>query len=134
MRISGLLARALGTLLFIAASVISPAQARGIDGLTSEYPVALSVQIDPATITDDDLHEIRAAGFEFVRFGVRPPLKSVNPNLIDYPGLIQRVRKARLEAIVTLLVAAKSGGTSPRTCVVATAAGKPCSRTLRATS
>jgi hypothetical protein len=116
MKISAFFARSLvvllGALLFTAAS-IGTANARGIDGLTSEYPVALSVQIDPATITDDDLHEIRAAGFEFVRFGVRPPLKSVNPNLIDYPGLIQRVRKARLEAIVTLFGGREIWGHEP---------------------
>jgi hypothetical protein len=80
----------------------SPAEARGVSGLRTEYPVALSVQIDPATITDADLNEIRAAGFEFVRFGARPPLKSINPGLIDYPRLIKRVKNARLEAIVTL--------------------------------
>ncbi|MDQ0610433.1 hypothetical protein QFZ83_004604 [Variovorax sp. W1I1] len=80
----------------------TPAQARGVSGIDTDYPVALSVQIDPATITDADLNEIRAAGFEFVRFGVRPPLKSVNPNLIDYSRLIKRVRNAKLDAIVTL--------------------------------
>jgi hypothetical protein len=60
------------------------------------------VQIDPSDISDEDLNEIRAAGFEFVRFGVRPPLKSVNPAMIDYSKLIRRVRNARLQAIVTL--------------------------------
>ncbi|MDN6882308.1 hypothetical protein QMO14_01715 [Variovorax sp. CAN2819] len=102
----------LGALLFAAAS-IGPAQARGIGTLSSEYPVSLSVQIDPATITDDDLHEIRAAGFEFVRFGVRPPIRSVNPALTDYPKLIQRVRKARLNAIVTLFGGKEIWGHEP---------------------
>lgn len=84
-------------------AVISlPAQARGVSELSTEYPTALSVQIDPSDISDEDLNEIRAAGFEFVRFGVRPPLKSVNPAMIDYSKLIRRVRNARLEAIVTL--------------------------------
>jgi len=84
-------------------AVISlPAQARGVSELSTEYPTALSVQIDPGDISDEDLNEIRAAGFEFVRFGVRPPLKSVNPAMIDYSKLIRRVRNARLEAIVTL--------------------------------
>lgn len=78
------------------------AQARGIAELASAYPVALSVQIDPADISDDDLREIKASGFEFVRFGARPPLKSVNPSSIDYASLIRRVKAARLQAIVTL--------------------------------
>lgn len=102
----------LGVLL-LAAALAGAAEARGIDGLGSEYPVALSVQIDPASITDDDLREIRAAGFEFVRFGVRPPLKSVNPGLIDYPRLIQRVRKAGLNAIVTLFGGREIWGHEP---------------------
>ncbi|HEX7865901.1 MAG TPA: hypothetical protein VF555_13200 [Variovorax sp.] len=106
--VSGLL----GALL-LAAALAGPADARGIEGLNSEYPVALSVQIDPANITDDDLHEIRAAGFEFVRFGVRPPLKSVNPTLIDYPKLIQRVRNARLQAMVTLFGGKEIWGHEP---------------------
>lgn len=84
------------------AAMSLPAQARGVGELGSEYPTALSVQIDPSDISDEDLNEIRAAGFEFVRFGVRPPLKSVNPAMIDYSKLIRRVRNARLEAIVTL--------------------------------
>ncbi|WP_432728943.1 hypothetical protein [Variovorax sp. W6] len=105
----------LGALLFAAASVVpvTAAHARGIGTLNSEYPVSLSVQIDPATITDDDLHEIRAAGFEFVRFGVRPPIKSVNPTMTDYPKLIQRVRKARLNAIVTLFGGKEIWGHEP---------------------
>jgi len=51
------LASLLGALLFAAASVVpaASAHARGIGTLSSEYPVSLSVQIDPATITDDDL-------------------------------------------------------------------------------
>lgn len=84
------------------AAISLPAQARGVSELSTEYPTALSVQIDPSDISDEDLNEIRAAGFEFVRFGVRPPLKSVNPAMIDYSKLIRRVRNARLEAIVTL--------------------------------
>ena len=84
------------------AAISLPAQARGVSELSTEYPTALSVQIDPNDISDEDLNEIRAAGFEFVRFGVRPPLKSVNPAMIDYSKLIRRVRNARLEAIVTL--------------------------------
>jgi len=101
-----------GALLFAAAS-IGPAHARGIGTLSSEYPVSLSVQIDPATITDDDLREIRAAGFEFVRFGVRPPIRSVNPALTDYSKLIQRVRKARLDAMVTLFGGKEIWGHEP---------------------
>ena len=88
--------------VWMSVAFASPAQARGVSGLQTEYPVALSVQIDPAVITDADLNEIRAAGFEFVRFGVRPPLKSVNPAMIDYPRLIKRVKNAKLNAIVTL--------------------------------
>ena len=95
------------------AAFACPAMARGVSGLTTEYPVALSVQIDPASITDEDLNEIRAAGFEFVRFGVRPPLKSVNPGLIDYSRLIKRVRNARLEAIVTLFGGQEIWGHNP---------------------
>ena len=88
-------------------------QARGIAELQSAYPVALSVQIDPADISDDDLREIKAAGFEFVRFGARPPLKSVNPASIDYSQLIRRVKNARLEAIVTLFGGREIWGQSP---------------------
>ncbi len=106
------IAAVLGALLFAAAS-IGAAQARGIGTLSSEYPVSLSVQIDPATITDDDLREIRAAGFEFVRFGVRPPIRSVNPGLTDYSKLIQRVRKARLDAMVTLFGGKEIWGHEP---------------------
>jgi hypothetical protein len=98
----------------LSAAVMSPAQARGVSGIDTDYPVALSVQIDPATITDADLNEIRAAGFEFVRFGVRPPLKSVNPSLIDYPRLIQRVRNAKLDAIVTLFGGSAIWGLGPK--------------------
>lgn len=88
--------------VMVLAAISLPAQARGVSELGTEYPTALSVQIDPNDISDEDLNEIRAAGFEFVRFGVRPPLKSVNPAMIDYSKLIRRVRNARLEAIVTL--------------------------------
>lgn len=88
--------------VIVLAAISLPAQARGVSELSTEYPTALSVQIDPSDISDEDLNEIRAAGFEFVRFGVRPPLKSVNPAMIDYSKLIRRVRNARLEAIVTL--------------------------------
>jgi hypothetical protein len=98
----------------LSAAVMGPAQARGVSGIDTDYPVALSVQIDPATITDADLNEIRAAGFEFVRFGVRPPLKSVNPSLIDYPRLIQRVRNAKLDAIVTLFGGSAIWGLGPK--------------------
>ncbi|NVM89688.1 hypothetical protein FHT32_003345 [Variovorax sp. SG517] len=109
----GLGALLLATAAAAAAVAAGPAEARGIGTLSSEYPVALSVQIDPATITDDDLREIRASGFELVRFGVRPPLKSVNPTLIDYPKLIQRVRQARLGAIVTLFGGKEIWGHEP---------------------
>lgn len=88
--------------VMVLAAISLTAQARGVSELGTEYPTALSVQIDPNDISDEDLNEIRAAGFEFVRFGVRPPLKSVNPAMIDYSKLIRRVRNARLEAIVTL--------------------------------
>jgi hypothetical protein len=89
------------------------AQARGISELSTDYPTALSVQIDPSDISDEDLNEIRAAGFEFVRFGVRPPLKSVNPGQIDYSKLIRRVRNARLDAIVTLFGGREIWGHEP---------------------
>jgi len=55
------------------AALSCAAQARGISELNTDYPTALSVQIDPSDISDEDLNEIRTAGFEFVRFGVRPP-------------------------------------------------------------
>jgi hypothetical protein len=109
-----LLQAALLSCACISAAFMSPAQARGVSGIDTDYPVALSVQIDPATITDADLNDIRAAGFEFVRFGVRPPLKSVNPNLIDYPRLIQRVRNAKLDAIVTLFGGSAIWGLGPK--------------------
>jgi len=95
------------------AAVACPAQARGIAELGTEYPVALSVQIDPATISNEDLNEIRASGFEFVRFGARPPLKSVNPASVDYSDLIKRVKNARLQAIVTLFGGREIWGQSP---------------------
>ena len=95
------------------AGVPALAQARGIGELATEYPVALSVQIDPATISDEDLNEIRASGFEFVRFGARPPLKSINPASVDYSSLIKRVRNARLEAIVTLFGGREIWGQTP---------------------
>ncbi|KIQ16326.1 hypothetical protein RT97_31215 [Variovorax paradoxus] len=109
-----LLQAALLSCACVSAAVVAPAQARGVSGIDTDYPVALSVQIDPATITDADLNEIRAAGFEFVRFGVRPPLKSVNPNLIDYPRLIKRVRNAKLDAIVTLFGGSAIWGLGPK--------------------
>ena len=95
------------------AAVPCAAQARGIGELSSNYPTALSVQIDPSDISDEDLGEIKAAGFEFVRFGVRPPLKSVNPGQIDYSKLIRRVRNARLEAVVTLFGGREIWGHEP---------------------
>jgi hypothetical protein len=95
------------------AAIAVSAQARGIAELHSDYPVALSVQIDPADISDDDLREIKASGFEFVRFGARPPLKSVNPASIDYANLIRRVKNARLEAIVTLFGGREIWGQQP---------------------
>ena len=95
------------------AAVSCAAQARGIADLGTDYPTALSVQIDPADISDADLNEIRAAGFELVRFGVRPPIKSVNPAQIDYSKLIRRVRNARLEAIVTLFGGREIWGHEP---------------------
>ena len=95
------------------AAISLTAQARGVSELSTEYPTALSVQIDPNDISDEDLNEIRAAGFEFVRFGVRPPLKSVNPAMIDYSKLIRRVRNARLEAIVTLFGGREIWGHDP---------------------
>jgi hypothetical protein len=99
--------------LLALASIPVLAQARGVSELSTEYPTALSVQIDPSDISDEDLQEIRAAGFEFVRFGVRPPLKSVNPAMIDYSKLIRRVRNARLEAIVTLFGGREIWGHGP---------------------
>ena len=95
------------------AALSCAAQARGISELNTDYPTALSVQIDPSDISDEDLNEIRAAGFEFVRFGVRPPLKSVNPGQIDYSKLIRRVRNARLDAIVTLFGGREIWGHEP---------------------
>ncbi|MEJ1167456.1 hypothetical protein [Variovorax sp. CCNWLW235] len=99
--------------VMVLAAISLPAQARGVSELSTEYPTALSVQIDPSDISDEDLNEIRAAGFEFVRFGVRPPLKSVNPAMIDYSKLIRRVRNARLEAIVTLFGGREIWGHDP---------------------
>lgn len=99
--------------VLVLAAISLTAQARGVSELGTEYPTALSVQIDPSDISDEDLNEIRAAGFEFVRFGVRPPLKSVNPAMIDYSKLIRRVRNARLEAIVTLFGGREIWGHDP---------------------
>ena len=99
--------------VMVLAAISLPAQARGVSELGTEYPTALSVQIDPSDISDEDLNEIRAAGFEFVRFGVRPPLKSVNPAMIDYSKLIRRVRNARLESIVTLFGGREIWGHDP---------------------
>ena len=78
------------------------AHGRGLADLETDYPTAPSIQIDPAMITDDDLIQIRAAGFEFVRFGARPPRRDVNPALVDYSAVLRRVRTAGLRAIVTV--------------------------------
>ncbi|WP_249675116.1 hypothetical protein [Pseudomonas abieticivorans] len=65
-------------------------------------PVPLGVQIMPKAVTDDDLARIKAAGFDFVRFGVRPPVALLQPGVIDYDRLLARINAHGLQALVTL--------------------------------
>ncbi len=68
-------------------------------GIHSSYPAAISVQINPSKISDQQLAAIKDAGFEYVRFGQRPP---VNDNTQDFSELLDRLRKAQLKPLITL--------------------------------
>ena len=68
-------------------------------GIHSVYPAAISVQINPSQISNQQLAAIKDAGFEYVRFGTRPPV-SDKPQ--DFSELLERLRKAQLKPIITL--------------------------------
>lgn len=68
-------------------------------GIHSAYPVAISVQINPEQVSNQQLAAIKDAGFEYVRFATRPPV-SDSPQ--DFTELLGRVRQAQLKPIITL--------------------------------
>ena len=78
------------------------AKALGTDDILSIYPTAASVQIDPARITEQDLRRIKEAGFEYVRFGVRPAIAAVARKNPDYAGLLAQLHALQLKPILTL--------------------------------
>ncbi|AIY41796.1 Extracellular Matrix protein PslG [Collimonas arenae] len=78
------------------------AEALELDNIPSLYPTAISIQIDPARISERDLQLIKKAGFEYVRFGVRPPIAAISGRNPDYAGLLLRLRAVQLKPILTL--------------------------------
>ena len=78
------------------------ANALGTEDIRSIYPTAASVQIDPARITEQDLRKIKEAGFEYVRFGVRPAVAAVARKNPDYAGLLAQLHALQLKPILTL--------------------------------
>lgn len=78
------------------------AKALGSDDIPSIYPTAASIQIDPARITEQDLKMIKKAGFEYVRFGVRPAIAAVARKNPDYAGLLAQLHALQLKPILTL--------------------------------
>ncbi|NKI69461.1 hypothetical protein GN109_08525 [Collimonas pratensis] len=78
------------------------AKALGTDDIASIYPTAASIQIDPAKITEQDLRGIKEAGFEYVRFGVRPAVAAVARKNPDYAGLLAQLHALQLKPILTL--------------------------------
>ncbi len=79
---------------------------------SSALPVPLGVQILPKDVSDADLANIKAAGFDFVRFGVRPSVALLQPGTIDYERLLMRIRAHGLQALVTLFGGNKVWGNS----------------------
>ncbi|WP_211462249.1 hypothetical protein [Collimonas silvisoli] len=71
-------------------------------GIHSIYPVAISVQIKPSALSDDDLKRVKRAGFEYLRFGIRPPIAAIAKKNPDYSTLLTRIHNAQLKPIVTL--------------------------------
>ncbi|MEO6919862.1 MAG: hypothetical protein ABI171_12750 [Collimonas sp.] len=70
--------------------------------IPSQYPTAISIQIDPARVSKQDLQLIKKVGFEYVRFGVRPPVAAISGKNPDYAGLLARLRAVQLKPILTL--------------------------------
>ncbi|WP_140215707.1 hypothetical protein [Pseudomonas oryzihabitans] len=68
----------------------------------SELPLPLGVQIDPETVTDEDLRQLREVGFDFVRFGIRPRVAQRTAVPVDYPRLTARLRAHGLQSLGTL--------------------------------
>ncbi len=68
----------------------------------SELPLPLGVQIDPETVTDEDLRQLREVGFDFVRFGIRPLVAQRTAVPVDYPRLTARIRDHGLQSLGTL--------------------------------
>lgn len=68
----------------------------------SELPLPLGVQIDPETVTDEDLRQLRGVGFDFVRFGIRPLVAQRTAVPVDYPRLTARIRAQGLQSLGTL--------------------------------
>ncbi|PFH12500.1 hypothetical protein BCF11_4985 [Collimonas sp. PA-H2] len=80
----------------------SQAKALEQDGIPSIYPTAASIQIDPVKISEKDLRLIKKAGFEYVRFGVRPEIAAVAGKKADYAGLLTQLRALQLKPVLTL--------------------------------
>lgn len=71
-------------------------------GIHSIYPVAISVQVKPSALSSDDLKKIKKAGFEYLRFGMRPPIAAIAASNPDYSALLAKIHNAQLKPIVTL--------------------------------
>jgi hypothetical protein len=71
-------------------------------GIHSIYPVAIGVQVKPSALSNDDLKRIKKAGFEYLRFGIRPPIAAVTKSMPDYSALLTQIHNAQLKPIVTL--------------------------------
>lgn len=81
----------------------------------SELPLPLGVQIDPETVTDEDLRQLREVGFDFVRFGIRPPVAQRTAVPVDYPRLTARIRAHGLQSLGTLFGGAGVWGVADTT-------------------
>lgn len=79
--------------------VVSQAAAWKKDGIESIYPTAISVQVSPSQTSSNELRAIKEAGFEYVRFGVRPPGTDTNQ---DLSILLTRLYAVQLKPIITL--------------------------------
>lgn len=68
----------------------------------STLPLPLGIQIDPETVTDEDLQQLHEIGFDFVRFGIRPLVAQRTAVPVDYPQLTARIRQHGLQSLATL--------------------------------